>query len=344
MGNQLCCKDTAKLPDEAEGSTLKETAVSSDAGKNLAPIEQEEESLPQFPPEQKQEEATVAPKSEEPPQAAPKAAEAPNAPSTEQPGQVEQPQLPFMDKTWQDYLSGDMVAKEKAFFADKDSGAPRRPSTLGGISFQDYAQQHADVFDKVKTLVESDGWVLKKTVDSVDIFTKSVAGSDMIATKGTTLMKTYGNGIRHLVAHMLTAEDRPQYDEVCNLGQTVESYLPHYRTLYFQIKPPAAIIAPRDVLTLSRLRFETDGTLVIATESTDHPSLPEKSSHVRTKIVGGYVISPTSDPDEYRVTFCVQADPQGWLPGWVKNMVAWKLQLVLAHYKKHYQEVHGKGK
>lgn len=343
MGNQLCCKDAANLPDDAEASTLKETAVSSDTGKNLAAIE-EEEPLPQFPPEQKQEEATVAPKSEEPPQAPLEAVEAANAPSNEQPAQVEPPKLQFMDQTWQDYLSRDMVAKEKAFFADKDSGVPRRPSTLGGISFQDYAQKHADVFDRVKTLVESDGWVLKKTVDSVDIFTKSIDGADLIATKGTTLMKTYGNGIRHLVAHMLTAEDRPKYDEVCNLGQTVESYLPHYRTLYFQIKPPSSIIAPRDVLTLSRLRFEQDGTLLIATESTDHPSKPEQLPHVRTKVVGGYLISPTSDPDEYRITFCVQADPGGWLPCWVKNLVAWKTQLVLASFKKHYQEVHGKGK
>ena len=37
-----------------------------------------------------------------------------------------------------------------------------------------------------------DGWNLKKTVDGVDIFTKSFPGEDLMGTKGVTTMKTHG--------------------------------------------------------------------------------------------------------------------------------------------------------
>jgi len=249
------------------------------------------------------------------------------------------------EQKWENYTSGEMSAKEKDFLSDKKTSQPQRPSTLN-TGFQAYSDKHAAEFDEVKAMVASDGWTLKKTVDTVDIFTKQCRsvtsgdvthGSDMLYTKGVTTIKTYGKGIRHLLANMLTAEDRPQYDEVCGFGETVESVLPYYRIVYFQIKAPAAIIAPRDVLTLSRIRFEEDGSMILATSSCDHASKPSKSPHVRCMIQGGYVISPTSDPDAFQVTFVVSADPGGWLPGWVKNLIAWKSQLVLANFRNFYE-------
>merc|ERR1712216_599077 len=130
----------------------------------------------------------------------------------------------------------------------------------------------------LRSLEPNDGWTLKKSVDSVDIY-----------TKGVTTMKTYGHGIRHLVSHMLMAEDRPKYDEICAAGKTVESYLPYYRIVYLQLKSPAAIITPRDVLTLSRILFEDDGSLLVATQSTEHATVPEDPSFVRVTTSAGYI-------------------------------------------------------
>merc|ERR1719329_1112287 len=98
-----------------------------------------------------------------------------------------------------------MTQKEKDFLANKDpksSVARRRPSTLD-TSFHSYVQKHSAVFDKVRSLMKPDGWTLKKTVDTVEIFTKSLPGEICLFSKGTTTMKTYGNGIRHLAACLL---------------------------------------------------------------------------------------------------------------------------------------------
>lgn len=250
-------------------------------------------------------------------------------------------EVSFLDQQWDNYSSGEMSGKEKEFFADKTTAQPRRPSTTD-IKFSEYAKKNDAVFSKLRELESNDGWTFKKTVDGVDIYTKTVPGEDMVYTKGFCTMKTHGNGIRHLVANMLVAEDRPKYDVMCAFGQTVESFLPFYRIIQFQMVSPAVIIAPRDVVTLSRILFEEDGSLLIATESIAHPLAPEKPPHIRCEISGGYLIRPTSDPDTYKIIFAVKSDPKGWLPGWVKTLVAWKVQLVLAAFKAYYDKTYGK--
>ena len=80
-----------------------------------------------------------------------------------------------------------------------------------------------------------------------------------------------------------------------------------------------------------------------STESTEHPKVPEVSSHVRVNLMGGYIIRPTSQPDEWSVTFCARADPGGWLPGWVKAIIAPKQAAVLSKFKAWYSKEFGKG-
>lgn len=85
--------------------------------------------------------------------------------------------------------------------------------------------------------------------------------------------------------------------------------------------------------------------MLIGLVQTDHPDAPEKPPYVRCAVgSGGYIIRPTKDPDEFDVTFVLQADPRGWLPGWVKALVAWKVQMVLVHFQKYYTDTFGKGK
>jgi len=263
--------------------------------------------------------------------------EAPAAPEA-----AKQAEVPWQQQKWNEYIAADMVDKEKSFFEDLAcSSSTRRPSS-SKHSFPEYLDQHAVVFAKARNLESNDGWLLKKSVGGVDIYTKSVAGEDLLYSKGVTTLKTHGKGIRHLIAHMLTAEDRPEYDEVCESGQTIESYLPWYRTIRFVIKSPTSIIAQRDVVTLSRICFEKDGGILLATESVDHPACPEKSPYVRASVMGAYIIRPTSDPDEWKIMFALSSDPRGWLPGWVKNLIAWKAQLALVNFKKFYDDSFGR--
>jgi len=345
MGNGACCTSTPRIELEEKTNFRTDDA----AGEDAAPLAEVKEDVL---------EANLSPSpAKEEPRFVPMTQEAAPADPVDKARQLlanaaisgnlklATEDLQTQDLRWQSYKQGEMTQKEKDFFADKlpaSSVARRRPSTLD-TSFDGYVAKHSAVFDKIRSWMKPDGWTLKKTVDTVDIFTKSFPGESNIFSKGTTTMKTYGNGIRHLAACMLTAEDRPKYDEVCSSGATLDSYLPYYRTVFFTIIPAVSIAAPREALTISRICFEDDGTFLLATESTEHPDKPVNSSAVRIQLTAGYVIAPTSDPDVYQVSFVACADPKGWLPGWVKNLIAWKMQLVLAKFKKFYTAEYGKG-
>lgn len=264
----------------------------------------------------------------------------PPASDAKEPAAQEAPPKPKMDQQWDAYLEKELNAKEQAFFQAKSSSLPRRPSSTG-TSYQDYAGKHVRLFDELRSLEAPDGWVFKKNVDTVDIFTKTIPGEDMLYTKGECTMQTFGNGIRHMVCYMLTIEDRPHYDEMCASGVSIENLLPFYRIIHCKLKSPSAIITPRELVLLSRTCIEDNGDLLIAVESVEHPDVPETSAFVRVTAMGGYVIRKTSDPDVFKVSFMMKANPNGWLPGWVKNMVAWKVQLVLASFKAFYEKNHG---
>lgn len=256
----------------------------------------------------------------------------------EEPAQMQIVEKGPMTKAWEDMLRNPpMTEKETEFL--RSVGRPR-PS-IANTEWEDYAKKHAQMFDKLREMESMDGWTLKKTVDGTSIYTKSVPGEDLLRTKGVCTMTSHGNGIRHLLAWMLYPEDRPKYDELCKMGRSIENFLPHYRIIHFQLISPAAIIAPRDILLISRVLHEPDGSLLLAIHHTEHPDVPEDKSYVRCLVQGGYIIRPTGNPDEYTITFAVQSDPRGWLPGWVKALVAWKVPLVLAMFQKFYDQKFG---
>jgi len=81
---------------------------------------------------------------------------------------------------------------------------------------------------------------------------------------------------------------------------------------------------------------------LISLASVDHPDAQVKPPYVRCKIKsGGYIVRPTQEPDEFQICFMLQADPQGWLPNWVKALVAWKVQMFLVVFQKYYYQNFG---
>lgn len=349
-GSQACCgqKPLEHVSEPVPSNELPEELSRSLNGK-ADELEEEKLSTRATPPlEEKDEQAPAPDVGEEPdPYVSLKpASEAPpsaiDVPMPDPSGVKDQElEKPLMDQVWERYTSGAMNAKEKQFFADKVTSNPRRPSSLN-ISLQSYAEEHSKLFAELRSYEAPDGWTFKKSVDTVDIFTKTMPGEDMLYTKGVTTIKLYGNNIRHCLTNMLAAEDRPKYDEVCSSGLTVESYLPHYRIVTFQIKAPAAIVSNREICLVSRLACEDEDNILVAIESVEHPSVPIKPEFVRvTGAMGGYIIRKTDDPDVIKVMFAIRADPNGWLPGWVKNMIAWKSQLVLGKFKRYYEDTYG---
>merc|ERR1712083_393648 len=98
-----------------------------------------------------------------------------------------------------------------------------------------------------------------------------------------------------------------------------------------------AMLTNRDCSLIGRLRFEPDGSLLVHSQSVVDPTRPERTGFVRMDFKnGGYIIRPRGE-GVFSVTFMICVDPCGWIPNWVKNLVAWKQALVLAKFKNVYK-------
>ena len=65
-------------------------------------------------------------------------------------------------------------------------------------------------------------------------------------------------GLEFLVEKILDVASRPEYDETCMYGRTIEQHLPQYSVMYVQIETPTPLVTNRDLLLLGRLCFEQD--------------------------------------------------------------------------------------
>lgn len=240
-----------------------------------------------------------------------------------------QQELPFQDRMYKEAL-----AKMTAPMKDVPGKMKRRPSSEN-ISFDDYTKKHAAFFEKILELERPDGWNLVKEDQGVKVYTKAMPGTPLLYFKGVSDF-TCKNGPFELVSQIITTEDRPKWDELCEKGETPQFFPPFYKCAYARLKPQAAIISGRDLLTLGRLRFEQDGAITLAMKSETLAEVPEVPGVVRINIVeAGYIVRPTSQPTVYTVTWTGCADPKGWLPIWLVNLVVKKQAMTLAKIKGH---------
>mmetsp|Transcript_67008 Transcript_67008/g.169193 ORF Transcript_67008/g.169193 Transcript_67008/m.169193 type:complete len:347 (-) Transcript_67008:31-1071(-) len=238
----------------------------------------------------------------------------------------------FQERTYKELVRRSGEPEEQA----KPGKVTRRPSSEN-ITFDDYTKKHAHLFDKVLELEKPDGWVLKKEVESVSIYTKEMPGQRLLYFKGTTEMPVAG-GIPEALKKLFKTEDRPKWDDLCSYAETPQYYPPLYKYAYAQLNAPAPIISKRDILTLGRFRFEADGAVVVALHSEElKDAYPSRSDYVRVNFKeGGYVIRPKNEKgDVLHVTWTGLVDPQGWLPTWVVNHAVIKQGLSLAKLRSY---------
>lgn len=209
----------------------------------------------------------------------------------------------------------------------------RRPSTTG--SYDKYIQTHGLEFSKLNELDEDRKWIHKKTDQGVKIYTFYDETRGVTCFKATTEMACT---LQFLLDNLLEAKRRPVWDEMCIHGETLEQYFPYYRIAFFRFKSPLAIIANRELIVLARLLVNSDGSVVVSLSNVEHhpAALPSEGSIRMRMACGGYILRPTPKVGVLQVTFVGALDPQGWIPGWVKDIVAWKQGLVLARFKNQY--------
>jgi hypothetical protein len=89
--------------------------------------------------------------------------------------------------------------------------------------------------------------------------------------------------------------------------------------MYHEHKSHGFGIAQRDFVILNSSRQEEDGTYMIVNCSVEHEKVPERKGILRGNLrCSGYFIKPLEQGCD--VTYLIQTDPKGWLPGWLVKL------------------------
>jgi len=221
---------------------------------------------------------------------------------------------------------------------DKPGSMPRKPESVG-ISFDAFVEKKASLCKILRDMDTDVGWTQCKDAElNTQIFMKQNAHDDLVSFKARTTITLPPGGVLRDLIEMMDPSLRPQWDERCIEGKVIQAFNPFYRISYFAIQPPVAVIAKRDTCMTGHFSFEEDGTLWIFTEHSD--AVPEREGFVRVGWKGGgYIVRPaTENPTtSYTITFCGCADPGGWIPTFVKKIIAPKQGEALANFKKAYE-------
>jgi predicted Na+-dependent transporter len=240
--------------------------------------------------------------------------------------------LPFQERMYRKAIS----ASKGPPFETVVPQRGRRPSVTDTTTLDAYTAKHAAGFERLLALDNPAGWTFKKEEEGVTIYTQAMPGNPLVYFKGVSDFESSGSML-DIAATLIQTEERPMWDELCMKGSTLEFVPPFYKYSFTQFRARAGIISARDMCTLGRMRFEGDGSMLIFVQSAEHPDYPEQAGFVRMQLVeGGYILRPKpGNPKVTTVSWMGCADPKGWLPTWLVNLLVAKQALTLAKVKEH---------
>jgi hypothetical protein len=216
---------------------------------------------------------------------------------------------------------------------------PRRPSTdLKDLTLDRYTVSHDEKFNRLLTMEPMEGWTFKTEHEGAKIYVRQDPDSPLFQFKSICEIAC-SKGLGYIIQNLAAVEERPKWDEMIIESRIVKANTPFYRVSFAKIESPSPLlITRRELLLIGRCRFEPDGGALLTIQSITDPEFPETAGFVRADMInGGYIIRPTSKPDVFLITWTGVVNPNGWIPSWVANAVAWKQGLTLPKFAKHLQ-------
>ncbi|CAO3590545.1 unnamed protein product [Absidia cylindrospora] len=137
---------------------------------------------------------------------------------------------------------------------------------------------------------------------------------------------------------------RKLWDEQYEDGNLVEN-LNDTTSLTYEVTKPTATSKPRDFALVERIECTQNGSIIFAATSVETPRLPRIQGRTRAQIkLQGWILEPVrgSTPST-KVTFVVQENMKGWVPGFAKKSLA-RRPLVIALINDYLQKKSGRAR
>jgi len=187
-------------------------------------------------------------------------------------------------------------------------------------------------------IADSDGWSHIKTVEEVECSYKKMEGSPLVLVRGQGIIDSPMDEFLTWLGdpHCFSVTD-PMVLE----WKIVETLAPAHTILHTTAKMPP-MITNRDFVWqgFDGLFSESPRIGVSAVRSIEYEPIPPIPGFVRAELaMSGYIVREVEgDPKKCNLTYLIQADPKGWLPVWVVNLVAGDQAMNVVRIKRHFAE------
>ncbi len=159
-------------------------------------------------------------------------------------------------------------------------------------------------------------WNLKKDADGIKVYTRSVEGSNMKATKATVTLKC---NLHTCVAVLKDIEHLDELFPDCNLAKRIEQSDTE-QIHYLELEAPWPV-ADRDATFYLTYTFDSESKSVIVGSSPITGKYPEQKGKVRLTTGKGEWRFRQIAEDKTEVIYSAHIEPGGSIPMWLANSV-----------------------
>ncbi|HDP24846.1 MAG TPA: hypothetical protein ENN34_05320 [Deltaproteobacteria bacterium] len=161
-------------------------------------------------------------------------------------------------------------------------------------------------------------WILKKDAEGIKVYTRSVEGSDSNEFKAITDVDA---PIEVLLEVFQDIPSFPQWYGFCKEIRLIEQVSPIHRIIYFVLETPWPV-KDRDMVVEVRDDVDTSpGTALITMHALEEEMVSRNERYVRMTEVRGSAVLESIDGKRTHVVHTVLADPAGFIPAAVSNML-----------------------
>jgi hypothetical protein len=161
-------------------------------------------------------------------------------------------------------------------------------------------------------------WKLAKEDDGINVYTRPVPGSAANEFKGIADIDAPIEVIHEVF------KDIPSFTQwygFCKEIKQLQQDSENHRVIYFVLKTTGPV-KDRDMVVDTLDNFDRQaGRLTVVMTGVKEDIVPRQDKYVRmTDINGTYLITRT-DPDKTHVIYTVKADPAGYIPAFISNIL-----------------------
>ncbi|HEC16701.1 MAG TPA: hypothetical protein ENI99_09070 [Sedimenticola sp.] len=172
-----------------------------------------------------------------------------------------------------------------------------------------------------------DGWTEVKNRDGIGIFTKQSPDSPIVLAKGLVIIEASPEAIVEVL------DDNGGHTEWIPYlleSRRLEAVDDRERLEYNLFDAPWPASDRDFVFRVTAHPGEQQGRIVFRMKSETSPLMPERDGIVRGVLLESTFRLTRLGPDKTRVELLFQADPKGWIPLWVVNIVqrAWPFRVL----------------